>query len=559
MSTLKELADLIFSEIKQGVSDLEKKYPPRNLPNGAEVTRYAPSPTGFLHTGSLFTALVASKFAKQTKGVYFFRLEDTDQKREIDGTGLEQVNLLNKFGIVSDEGYFGSKDIGDYGPYKQSLRAEIYKIVIKELLKKGRAYPDFCTKEELDALRQVQEANKVVPGYYGEYAKYRNLKVDDAIDFIKKGKPYVIRFKSMGDVNKHIKVKDEIRGELLLSQNNQDIVILKSDGLPTYHFAHLVDDHFMRTTLVTRGEEWIASLPIHVELFETMNWERPKYAHLPVIMINDAETHNRRKLSKRKDEVAAVSYFLKQGYPIEGIIKYLYTIANSNFEEWLLNNPKESIDKFSFSFDKFSLDGALFDLPKLNNISKEVLALYSKEEFTDKALEYANEYEPKLKEIIEKDRKKFEEIINIEREIEKPRKDYEKFSDVLPKILFFYNEEFNLMLEKAELPFNEFISKKVIGEFLLDAAKNMDLSQDESLWFDSIKKIGVKHGFADDKKEYKEHPDKYNGWYSDCISLIRIALTTTTVSPKLFDVIRILTRDEIIRRFNLVIEKYGCK
>ena len=559
MSTLKELADLIFPEIKLGVSDLEKKYPPRNLPNGAEVTRYAPSPTGFLHTGSLFTALVASKFAKQTKGVYFFRLEDTDQKREIDGTGLEQVNLLNKFGIVSDEGYFGSKDIGDYGPYKQSLRAEIYKIVIKELLKKGRAYPDFCTKEELDALRQVQEANKVVPGYYGEYAKYRNLKVDDAIDFIKKGKPYVIRFKSMGDVNKHIKVKDEIRGELLLSQNNQDIVILKSDGLPTYHFAHLVDDHFMRTTLVTRGEEWIASLPIHVELFETMNWERPKYAHLPVIMINDEETHNRRKLSKRKDEVAAVSYFLKQGYPIEGIIKYLYTIANSNFEEWLLNNPKENIDKFSFSFDKFSLDGALFDLPKLNNISKEVLALYSKEEFTDKALEYANEYEPKLKEIIEKDRKKFEEIINIEREIEKPRKDYEKFSDVLPKILFFYNEEFDLMLEKSELPFNEFISKKVIGEFLLDAAKNMDLSKDESLWFDSIKKIGVKHGFADDKKEYKVHPEKYNGWYSDCISLIRIALTTTTVSPKLFDVIRILTRDEIIRRFNLVIEKYGCK
>ncbi len=558
MSTLKELADLIFPDIKLGVSDLEKKYPPRTLPSGAEVSRFAPSPTGFLHTGSLFASLVGRKFSEQTKGVYFFRLEDTDQKREIEGSGLEQINLLNKFGIVFDEGYLGTSEKGEYGPYRQSQRAEIYKIVIKELIKKGRAYPDFCTKEELDALRQVQEANKVVPGYYGEYAKYRNLKIDDAIAFIKEGKPYVIRFKSLGDVNKHIKVVDEIRGELLLSQNNQDIVILKSDGLPTYHFAHLVDDHFMRTTLVIRGEEWIASLPIHVELFETMNWQRPKYAHLPVIMIVDEETHNRRKLSKRKDNVAAVSYFLKQGYPIEGIIKYLYTIANSNFEEWLTNNPKGDISTFKLSFEKFSLDGALFDLPKLNNISKEVLALYSKEKFTDLALKYASECDPKLKELIEKDRNKFEQIINIEREIEKPRKDYERFGDVLPKILFFYNDEYDSMLKNADLPFNEFIPKKIIGEFLLDAVENMDLSKDESVWFESIKKIGLNHGFADDKKVYKENPDKYNGWYSDCISLIRIALTTTTVSPKLFDVIKILGKEEIKRRFSLVIKKYDC-
>ena len=557
MSTLKELADLIFPDVKQTVLDLEKRYPERKLPSGAEVTRFAPSPTGFLHTGSLFTALVAYKFAKQTNGVYFFRLEDNKKKREVDGTGLDLVNFLNVFGVVADEGYFGNVEKGDYGPYKQSQRADIYKIVIKELIKKGRAYPDFCTKEELDALRQVQEANKVVPGYYGEYAKYRNLKIDDAIKFIKEGKPYVIRFKSMGDVNKHIKVVDEIRGELQLSQNNQDIVILKSDGLPTYHFAHLVDDHFMHTTLVTRGEEWIASLPIHVELFETMNWTRPKYAHLPVIMINDEETHNRRKLSKRKDEVAAVSYFLKQGYPIDGIIKYLYTIANSNFEEWLLANPKGDVNTFKLSFDKFSLDGALFDLPKLNNISKEVLALYSKKEFTDKALEYAKEYDKKLLDIINTDRNKFENIINIEREIEKPRKDYEKFSDVLPKILFFYNDEFDNMLKNATLPFNEFIKKNVISEFLLDAVDNMDISKDESVWFDSVKKIGLKHGFADDKKEYKANPEKYNGWYSDCISLIRIGITTTTVSPKLFDVIKILGKEEIKRRFTLVIKKYG--
>ena len=305
MATNKELAELIFPDVKETVKDLDKRFPKRNLPEGAEVTRFAPSPTGFLHTGSLFTAMIAHKFAKQSGGIYFFRLEDTDQKREIAGTGLDLVKQLKNFGIVADEGYYGDHEEGSYGPYVQSKRADIYKIVIKELIKKGRAYPCFCTKQDLDDLRMVQEANKVIPGYYGEYARCRHLSIDEMIENIKAGKPYVIRFKSKGNHLNHVRVHDEIRGDMDLTENDQDIVILKSDGLPTYHFAHLVDDHYMGTTLVTRGEEWISSLPIHIELFSTMGWTAPKYAHLPVIMVNDKETGNKRKLSKRKDPEAA--------------------------------------------------------------------------------------------------------------------------------------------------------------------------------------------------------------------------------------------------------------
>lgn len=554
MSTYKDLAELIFPDVKKTIKDLEKQYPPRDLKEGAYVTRFAPSPTGFLHTGSLFTALIAYRFAKQTGGVYFFRLEDTDQKREIKGTGEDLVNQLQVFGIKSDEGYMGDHEEGNYGPYQQSKRADIYKIVIKELLKKGRAYPCFCTKEELDQLREVQNANKVIPGYYGEYAKCRHYSIDEQIALIKEGKPYVIRFKSKGNHLNHVRVHDEIRGDMDLSENDQDIVILKSDGLPTYHFAHLVDDHFMRTNLITRGEEWISSLPIHIELFDTMGWERPKYAHLPVIMVNDAETNNRRKLSKRKDKEAATSYFLESGYPIKGFIEYLLTIANSDFEAFLLNNPKADIDTFNLSFEKFSLDGALFDLPKLNNISKEVLANMDKKTFTDQCLDYAKKYNSELYELINKDRDYFESIINIEREQEKPRKDYEKFSDVLPKILFFYPDHYDQLI-KNELPFNEFIKKDVIIELLKDMKENISLDTDESTWFNKMKEIGKQHNFADDRKVYKKNPQAYNGWYADAISILRVAICASTQSPKLYDVLKILGLEEIRRRIDSVVAK----
>ncbi len=553
MATNKELAELIFPDVKETIKDLDKRYPKRNLPEGAEVTRFAPSPTGFLHTGSLFTAMIAHKFAKQSGGVYYFRLEDTDQKREIAGTGLDLVKQLKNFGIVADEGFYGDHEEGEYTPYVQSKRADIYKIVIKELIKKGRAYPCFCTKEDLEQLRMVQEANKVIPGYYGEYARCRHLSIDEMIENIKAGKPYVIRFKSKGNHLNHVRVHDEIRGDMDLTENDQDIVILKSDGLPTYHFAHLVDDHYMGTTLVTRGEEWISSLPIHVELFATMGWTAPRYAHLPVIMVNDKETGNKRKLSKRKDPEAAVSFFLEQGYPKDGVIKYLMTIANSNFEEWMMENPKGNMDDFKLSFSKFSLDGALFDMPKLNNISKEVLANFDKKTFTDQAYEWAKEHSPELKEDIEKDRDLFEAIINIEREQEKPRKDYEKFSDVLPKIRFFYPEQFDNMVKANPLPFNEFLSHDIIKDVLEDFYNSLDLDkQDENTWFASMKELGLRHNFIDDRKVYKKNPTAYNGWYADCISIVRIALCASTQSPKLFDVLKILGKDEIRRRIDEV-------
>lgn len=554
MATAKELADLIFPDVKKTIKDLDKRFPPRNLPAGAEVTRFAPSPTGFLHTGSLFTARIAYKIAKQTNGVYFRRLEDTDQKREIKGTGLDLVNQLANFGIIPDEGYFGDHEEGAYGPYTQSKRADIYKIVIKELIKKGRAYPCFCTKEELDQLREVQEANKVIPGYYGEYARCRHLSIAEDIELIKEGKPYVIRFKSKGNHLNHIKVHDEIRGDRELTENDQDIVIYKSDGLPTYHFAHLVDDHYRHTTLVTRGEEWISSLPIHLELFAARGWEAPKYAHLPVIMVNDKETGNKRKLSKRKDPEAAVSFFLKEGYPKEGVLKYLRTIANSNFEAWLRENPKKDYKEFRLTFDKFSLDGALFDRPKLQNISKEVLANYDKNTFTENCLEWAKENDEVLAKKIEEDQNRFESIINIERDQEKPRKDYEKFSDVYGKIKFFYDDEYAKLLASAPLPFNASWKKEVIEDVLKDFVSSLDLEhQDENTWFSSRKELGTRHGFANDRKVYKKDPSSYNGWYADCISIVRISLCASTQSPKLFDVLKILGKDEITKRVDSVL------
>lgn len=553
--TLTNLADLIFPNVKLKVSDLEKKYPERKLKPGAEVTRFAPSPTGFLHTGSLFTALIASKIAKQTDGVFYFRLEDTDQKREVKGTDIDLIKQLKEFSIHIDEGFLGDHEVGNYGPYVQSKRADIYKVVIKELIKKGRAYPCFCTKEELDQLRQVQEANKVVPGYYKEYAKCRHLSIDEAYKLIKDGKPYVIRFKSMGDSSKHIKVHDEIRGDMDLCENDQDIVIMKSDGLPTYHFAHLCDDHFMRTTLVTRGEEWISSLPIHLELFKSMNFTPPKYAHLPVIMVNDEETKNKRKLSKRKDPQAAVSYFLNLGYPIEGVIKYLLTIANSNFEKWMEDNPSSTIDDFVLTFNKFSLDGALFDMPKLNNISKEVLAKYNKDEFTDGLLEYAINYDKELYDLVNSDIDYFKKIINIERGIEKPRKDYEKYSDVKEKVRFFYPKEYDKLLKSNSLPFDANISKDTIRGLLNDFVTLYDPNIDEQSWFSAMKELGLRHNFADDRKVYKANPQAYNGWYADAISIIRIAVSTSTMAPKLYDVLRILSTSEIKRRIDLVLKK----
>ena len=554
MTEFEELAELIFPDIIETITDLEKRYPERNLPEGAIVARFAPSPTGFLHTGSLFATLIAWKFPRQTNGVFYTRLEDTDTKREIEGSGVELLKQLEAFGIIPNEGYMGTYEKGQYGPYKQSNRAQIYKIVIKDFIKRGLAYPCFCSSEDLTMLRAYQEKNKLNPGYYGEYAKCSTLSPKVAMEKIQNGEPYVIRFRSQGNYQNKVKITDLIRGNLELAQNDQHIVILKSDGLPTYHFAHLVDDHFMRTTHVTRGEEWLPSLPIHYELFDAAGWKRPNYAHLPVIMKLD--NGNRRKLSKRKDPEASVSYFLENGYPVEGILEYLVTIANSNFEEWRLQNMSADIFTFPLSFDKMTLDGALFDLAKVENICKERLSRLNKEEFTNKAYAFAIEYDEQLKNLIERNPEFFKSIINIEREKENPRKDYTTYKDIYPIISFFYNDLYDALLDTTELPFNyERFTKDTIIYVLETFKSNMGLEYDEEGWFNNLKETTSKCGFCPNVKEYKKNKEAYPGHVGDISEMIRIAFSTRKNTPNPYFVLQILGEKEVARRIDKVIQQ----
>lgn len=552
MVTDKEIAELIFPDVKESIEDLEKRFPLRNLPNGAEVTRFAPSPTGFLHTGSLFTSMICHKVAKDSGGIFYVRLEDTDTKREIQGSGETLLKQLHLFGIEPSEGYLGDKQIGEYGPYIQSERAEIYKVVIKYLLENGKAYPCFCSQAELDDIRAKQEKAKIIPGYYGPFAKYRYLTNDERKERILKGDPYVIRFKSSGNHIHKIKVTDLVHGNFEIAENDMDIVIYKSDGLPTYHFAHVVDDHFMRTTTVIRGEEWIASLPIHLELFKTLNWEAPKYAHLPVIM-KIGENGNKRKLSKRLDNEAAVSYFLQDGYPTEALVMYLMTIANSNFEEWIFEHHFDHMEEFNFSFDKMSLEGALFDMGKVNFFSKEILSKKTKYEIRDMALAFSKEYDEKLYNLIKRDEDYFMEIMNIEREKENPRKDYEKFGNLYDAISFFYKDLYEQSVKENPLVFNEKFDKETIKEVLSNIRDNLKLDQDEQSWFNNMKEIGSSLGFAADRKAFKANPEAFKGSVSDVAEMVRIALTTKRNSPNLYYVMQTLKKEECDRRFNSVV------
>ena len=553
MVTDKELAELIFPDVHETIEDLEKRYPNRNLPQGAEVTRFAPSPTGFLHTGSLFTSMICHKVANDSNGVFYVRLEDTDTKREIQGSGEQLLEQLHLFNIVPSEGYLGNKQVGNYGPYIQSERADIYKVVIKYLLENGKAYPCFCSQEELDDIRAKQEKAKIIPGYYGPFAKYRYLNNDERKQRILNGDPYVIRFKSSGNHVRKIKVSDLVHGNFEIAENDMEIVILKSDGLPTYHFAHVCDDHFMRTTTVIRGEEWIASLPIHLELFKTLNWQAPNYAHLPVIM-KIGENGNKRKLSKRLDNEAAVSYFLKDGYPTEALIMYLMTIANSNFEEWIFEHKFEHMEEFKFSFDKMSLEGALFDMGKLNFFSREILSKKTKEEMLEMTLKYSKEYDEKLFNLVSSDPEYFKKIINIEREKENPRKDYEKLGGLYDLISFFYKDLYDQYVKEVGLVYNEKFSLDAIKE-VLTKLKDLDLSLDEQGWFANMKSIAESLGFAGDRKAYKANPEAYKGTVSDVAEILRITLTTKRNSPNLYYVMQVLGKEECDRRINNILLK----
>ena len=547
MNAREELANYIYPDINETIEDLEKRYPERELKEGAKVTRFAPSPTGFLHTGSLFTSLVAYKMAKDSDGIFYLRLEDTDTKREVSGSAELLIKQLKEFNIVADEGYQADKEIGNYGPYVQSKRKKIYEIVIKEMLKSGLAYPCFLSEEELQELREEQTKNKEITGVYGKYAKYRDLDPLKALELIKEGKPYVIRFKSMGNHLNKIKCHDEVRGDLELTENDQDIVISKSDGLPTYHFAHVVDDHFMHTNLVTRGEEWLSSLPIHIQLFKALNFKAPKYAHLPVIMKLD--NGNKRKLSKRKDNEASVDYFLKAGYEPHALLVYLMTIINSNYEDFLVTSKDYDLSHFKISLKKMSLDGALFDNDKLEFYSKEILAKMSKEEISAKAYEWAKLYSPELKKFIEKDYKRFMEIMNIEREKKNPRKDYAKYSDIYPIIKFFDSKVYDELLQNTKLEFSPKLTNEKIKNFLNDYLNSdLCLDKEENDWFTNVKTIAQKNEFCVDNKAYKANPDAYCGCTNDACEIIRVAMALRKVTPNLFAIMKILGKEEVISR-----------
>lgn len=549
MADNKELAELLFPNVTLTIDDLEKRYPPRNLGEGAQVTRFAPSPTGFLHTGSLFTSLISYTIAKQSGGVYYFRLEDTDTKRTIEGSGDLLIEQLKEFGIISSEGYTPNGDVGDYGPYQQSKRKDIYRAVIKELVIRGRAYPDFCTPEDLDAIRKFQEEHKILPGYYGAYARDRNLSVDERIEKIKAGTPWVIRFKSNGDHDKKTKFVDAIRGEIELQDNDTDVVILKSDGLPTYHFAHVCDDHFMRTTIITRGEEWIPSTPIHLDMFRALGWKAPKYAHIPSIMKLDHG--NKRKLSKRKDPEAAVSYFLDNGYCPKALLVYLMSIANSNFEEWCIANKNFDIENFKFSLKKMSLDGALFDEGKLNYFSKEIIAKMPLDELYNAVYEYAKGHDEVLLGKIELDPTYFKKILNIEKDRKNPRKDYAKYSDIYPLVKFFYHDEWEKLA--ASIEFDSRFSSELVKDVLLSIKEKMEYGVDESTWWNGVKLIGEKKGFASSNKDYKANPDAYKGSTSDCAELLRLAVTGSRQSPNLHEILEILGKNEVDSRIDAII------
>lgn len=556
MSKYEELSNLIFPDVNETVEDLEKRYPKRNLEDGAFVTRFAPSPTGFLHTGALFTTLVDKLLAKQNNGTYYLRIEDTDSKREVPGSVKLFTEELEKFGLAPSEGVISeTEEVGEYGPYRQSKRANIYRICAKYLVKKGLAYPCFCTQEMIDVTRKTQEANKIVPGYYGVYAKCRNISVDESIERVKNGEEYILRFRSQGSHLRKTFFIDGGRGKIELAENDQDIVLIKKDGLPTYHFAHVVDDHFMRTTHVVRGEEWIPSTPIHIELFKAMDFEPLTYVHVPLIMVKDGES--RRKLSKRKDKEAAVSYFLKAGYEKDAMIEYLMTIANSDFESWRSKNKDADVFDFKFKINKMSSSGSLLDIPKLNDISKEVIAKMNSETLFEKVNNWSKEYDQDLYQLINKDVDYTKKIFALERDnAKKVRKDIYKWEDILPTFFYFFNDLFEKDKEKSGNTFdvlleeNPKLNKEIVNKALdlYKSTYNENHTKDE--WFNNLKNCADSLGFCTDMKEYKKNPDEYIGSTADFAGIVRIAITNRKNSPDIYEIMQILGKDQVEKRLS---------
>lgn len=545
--TNQDLANLIFPDVKHDIHYYEEKYPQRNLKEGQVVTRVAPSPTGYMHLGTLFQALIDYILVKNRGGVFYLRNEDTDTKREIEGAVQLVIDTLKEYDIMPDEYEIEGKVIGEYGPYRQTERKEIYHAFIKYLIEKGEAYPCFCTKEELAEMRESQEKNKVRTGYYGKWAKCRNLSVDEQIEKIKAGIPYVIRFKSHGDFEKKFVFDDLVKGKLELSLNDEDFVIMKSsDKLPTYHFAHLVDDHLMGTTHVIRGEEWLPSVAKHIELFRAFGFKPPKYIHTPLIIKKDGNTT--RKLSKRKDPEASMSYYKECGYPTTAVIESLMTIINSNYEEWHKANANSTYLDFIYSPKKMSSSGALYDLDKLKNISKNIISKMTKEELMEKSLAWADVYSPALKELIERDKDYYMAILNIEREQKKPRKDIAKYDEIMDNIWYMYDDLYEAKEKNYE--WQKITDKEEIQKITNTYMEKYFNVSDKEAWFNGVKELSESLGYASNMKDYKEHPENYKGSVADVSTVLRVALTSLSMTPDLYEIMSLLGKEKIAKRYS---------
>lgn len=538
-----QLAELLFPNIKNNTEYYEKKYPKRALDDNAMVTRYGPSPTGSVHLGNLFSAFCDMIYARQSNGKFFLRIEDTDQKRAVEG-GIENITgVLKGFNILPNEGY-GYE--GDYGPYKQSERTEIYQTYIKKLIIEGLAYPCFMTEEEINNIREEQELLKIKIGIYGHYAVDRDLSLEEIKEKLNNNESYVIRLKSPGDASKQIEVIDCIKGKMKFPEHDVDTVLLKKDGTPTYHFAHAIDDHLMHTTHVIRGDEWVSSLPLHTQLFEVLGFDKVNYAHIAPLTIKDKDTGTIRKLSKRKDPWAGAKYYEEQGIPIDALHLYLATIANTNFEEWYLNNQDKSISDFEFSFSKQAIGGTSFDEAKLNNLCKTYFSRKSGEEVYKETLAYAKKFDNDYYTLLKENETDMIKFLSIEKDGPRPRKDISKYSDV--------KEEFSYAIDKL---FESEAYKKYDGDKTYDTnlveeylnTLNLDCTNEE--WFNNVKKFASEHGYATSPKDYKKDPSSYKGHVGDICEAIRVIVTGRTKSPDLFSILKILGKERIKNRIEL--------
>lgn len=549
MTDFEKLAQLLFPNTDKTPEFYEELYPQRELPEGAKVTRFAPSPTGFLHFGNLYTMLVAYRIAKNSNGVFYVRVEDTDNKRKVDGAIGVMLKSLASYGIEADEGVIGeNEEKGVYGPYYQSKRKDIYQAYAKHLVEQGLAYPCFCSPEELDEIRNQQE-NEPQKGYWGKWAKCRNLSYDEIKTNIESGKEWTLRLKSPGTADGKCVFDDAIKGKIEMPENIQDIVLLKSDGIPTYHFAHVIDDHLMRTTHVVRGDEWISSAPIHLQLFKLLGFKPPKYAHVATIM--KEENGGKRKLSKRKDPEAAVTYYAEQGYPKESVIEYILTLANSNFEDWRRANKTEPAEKFPLNFKKMSVSGALFDTVKLTDISKNVISTMNADKVFTLSYEWAKEYNPQLASLYEQDTDYAKAVLNIDRENKKPRKDIAKWSDIPDYISYMFDEAFIPCYELCGNADKE-LAAEVIEKYI-DAFNEND---DKDHWFARIKDLCEPLGCTPNVKEFKQNPENYRGHVGDVSTVIRVALTGRTNTPDLYSISALLGRERVIKRLKDALKHY---